>query len=277
MVITTALIATLSLTSGLVYWLTPEQDPLEYLSGRVRIGVTSEKHPGWNTATRGSKGLGFDRELIQFLARAYGFEVELVELDSLGDAVDRLAGYRGAPDDIKLVISTYAITATRERVIDYAGPYYEETESLYTFERADGLGELPSGTVCVTEGARAGDWLTDRGWSLASGASLMDCLTRMKNPTDVVKAVAGGASILSESMRNIDGYGTPSEFKIGNERYAVAIPNNRPKLCEELNLKIRKFIENEWMGHIPENLPSVYDPRGHQPPIPLPTCMQPSS
>ncbi|HKN53264.1 MAG TPA: transporter substrate-binding domain-containing protein [Amycolatopsis sp.] len=256
------------LLSGGIYWATGEPDPKNYLSGVVKIGVQLEDYPGWNVSGDG-KRKGFDIALAEALAEHFGFTAEYVPI-SHKERTDRLVAEKN--DDIKLVIANFSITPEREEKIDFAGPYFVDTQGFFTWNSADRLEDIPPGKVCVPSDTTAQERLTKLGWKPAPEPSLAMCVQRLRNQADPTLAVSTDAAILQAyaAKNNIP---VPAPISLGLERYGVGIPNNRPKLCKELNKAIEDFLLYQWDTAFRDHLPGL-SPDGRRP-TSLPECKSP--
>lgn len=255
--------------SSTVYWLTREPNPREYLSGTVRIGVTAEDYPGWN-ASENNKRKGFDVALAESLAEYFGFTPEYVPISRK----DRIEDLATGKDDIKLVIDNFSITPEREGQIDFAGPYFVDSQGFFTWNSAGNLEDIPPGKVCVPSDTTAQDRLVKYyGWQPTPEPSLAKCVERLLDRNDPTLAVSTDSAIL-QAYAQRRGIQAPAPIQLGLEKYGVGIPNNRPRLCEEVNKAIEDFILYKWDSAFRENLQGL-SPDNRRP-VSIPECKSPA-
>jgi ABC-type amino acid transport substrate-binding protein len=246
---------------GGTYWVNLEEDPREYLSGTVRIGVVNEDYPGWN-AIKGGRREGFDVALAEFLSGEFSFKIEYVSLPSRSDRLSALLP--DAKISADLVIANFSITPEREEKIDFAGPYFIDNQGFYTYQSdKEKIEDIRPDEVCVAKGTTAHQRLKDLGWQPKESASLAMCIQNLLTRSDT-NAVSTDTSIL-EAYAKARGMATPSPIEIGQERYGVGIPNGRPKLCAELNKAIDKFLSDRWLSKFEEHLDGVSNRGEHIP------------
>jgi ABC-type amino acid transport substrate-binding protein len=257
------------LVSGSIYWFTRESDPRDYLSGTVKIGVSVEDYPGFNAAESG-KRQGFNVALIDHLAEYFGFEVEYVTL-TRKERIDRLDQDRD--DAVKLVVASFSITPERDELIDFAGPYFIDTQGFFTWNNVSKLEDIPPGKVCTPNETTAYKRLTELGWQPDPAPSLAMCVERLLNQKDPTLAVSTDSSIL-QAYAARKGISPPAPIELGLEKYGIGIPNNRPKLCKELNKAIEEFLLYKWDRAFQDHLPELSP--GNRRPVSLPECKTPS-
>lgn len=259
------------LVVSLVYWFSREEDPHDYLSGVLRVGVLKESYPGWNNVRTDGSREGFDVALTEFIAKRYRAveRIEYVELTERDDRIRALTDdFPGGP--VHLVIANFSITPEREKEIDFAGPYYYDQQGFFTWQKISNLEEIPPGEVCTASGTTGNARLTELGWQPASERSLVACMRQFLENPDSGRAVSTDVSILQAFAedRKQDSqapWQDVSTVGIGQESYGVGIPNNRPRLCEELNRTITEFINDHWAVEFDKHLKGVAKKDEHIP------------
>ncbi|MFI0451710.1 substrate-binding periplasmic protein [Actinomadura sp. 6N118] len=224
-----------------VYLYTREPDPRDYLSGTVKVGVNLEDYPGWSTM-RNNTRVGFDIALVEFLASHFKFTPEYIPL-SLSERLGQLRGSRKG--DVKLVVANFSMTPDREQSIDFAGPYFLDTQKFFTWDPVKRLEDIPPEKVCVPNGTTGHERLEKLGWKPIYEPSLAKCLNKFLSKADPDMAVSTDAAIL-EANAKAKGIDPPGSLSLGVEKYGIGIPNNRPKLCKKLNEAIEEFVLRQW-------------------------------
>lgn len=261
---------------SVVSWLSREQDPRDYLSGLLRVGVLAESYPGWNSEAADNTREGFDIALVEFIAGRYSKveRIEYVELTSREDRVRALTDdFDGGP--VHFVVANFSITPEREELVDFAGPYYYDKQGFFTWRKATNLEEIAPGEVCTASGTTGNDRLTDLGWQPSAEPSLLACMRQFVENPNSDRTVSTDVSILQAFAEHRDAdkraaWRDASSIEIGQESYGVGIPNNRPKLCEELNLAITEFINNHWSVEFDRHLKGVQNKDDHLPKSTIP-------
>lgn len=248
-----ASIATL-MVFGLVWWgMKREGDPFDYMSGTVLIGYTGQNYPGWHTRPDGLPNAdnGFDVAVAAALKQKfYNADFQWVALDGLEAREDALRF--SDPDSeksVKLVISNFSITPERQKVIDFAGPYFHDVQGLLsrTGSRTPSQKENLLCGIGASTGVEAVGGL---GWAKKAMPTLDQCMTAYDRGE--VHGVSTDMSILQPYVKARADAGRPVQGvvvdlqAIGTERYGIGIPNNRPKLCEALNEAIDDFLADSW-------------------------------
>ncbi|WP_367129480.1 transporter substrate-binding domain-containing protein [Saccharothrix sp. HUAS TT1] len=247
-----------------------EEDPLDYLAGTLRVGVVGENYPGWNEEVVGAGRVGFDVALVEFIKEQYPAitDVDYVKLTRREDRVTALTD--DAEDPVDLVVANFSITPKREELIDFAGPYYYDSQGFFTWEQKSNIEEVPVDEVCLASGTTGSDRLTELGWQPVIEKSLVKCMEDFLQNEGTGRAVSTDTSILQAFAedRKQDKAGDwqrANNIELGQESYGVGIPNNRPRLCEELNRTITQFINDHWTVEFNEHLKGVTDREKHMP------------
>ncbi|NUT98922.1 MAG: transporter substrate-binding domain-containing protein [Saccharothrix sp.] len=256
---------------GLVYWVSREEDPQDYLAGVLRVGVLKEGYPGWNSVRTDGTREGFDVALVEFIARRFPKveRVEYVELTSREDRVRALTD--DFPDGpVHIVVANFSMTPDREETIDFAGPYYYDKQGFFTWQKASNLEEIAPGEVCTASGTTGNARLTELGWQPSAERSLVACMRQFLENRDSGRAVSTDVSILQAFAedRKQDSQAPWQEVStvgIGQESYGVGIPNNRPRLCEALNRTITEFLNDHWAIEFDKHLKGVTSKDEHIP------------
>ncbi|GGK28727.1 ABC transporter substrate-binding protein [Pilimelia terevasa] len=216
-----------------------EADPRQFLSGTVRVGVSGDEYPGWNRVINGRR-FGFDIAVVEALASYFHFTPQYVEV-SIPDRMNKLVA-----GEVQLVVSNFSMTTEREKDVDFAGPYFVDAQSFFHWTDATDLLQIPPSQICTPNGTTAADRLLQLGWRPRLEQSLSACMNKFLTSRDKKMFVSTDASILAAFARG-HGMLPPKPIPIGGiEQYGVGLPNNRPKLCAEVNKALELFLANEW-------------------------------
>ncbi len=238
-----------------------EPDPAEYLSGTVQIGV-NEDLPGWSLYSNGIWS-GFDIKLGNWLGEELGFRPQytplttnerIIKLQETGEA-ERTGGIGPG---IKLVIANFSITDERRKLIDFAGPYFVDSQGILTTPGSgiEKVEDIERKVICTTGGSTPEKRLYDMQIQPALENTLGTCVERL---------LAGRVQAVSSDRVLLEGFAArhrgklqlASGIRVGSERYGIGLPNDRPELCAFLTRKIAKFINEEWDQKIKDTLPGI--------------------
>ncbi|WP_184810339.1 tetratricopeptide repeat protein [Actinophytocola algeriensis] len=132
------------------------------------------------------------------------------------------------------------------------------------------LEEVVPGEVCTASGTTGNDRLADLGWKPSAERSLLACMRQFVENPNSDRTVSTDMSILQAFAENRKqgkraAWQDASSIEIGQESYGVGIPNDRPKLCEELNRTITEFINDHWSVEFDRHLKGVQNKDEHLP------------
>jgi ABC-type amino acid transport substrate-binding protein len=263
-----------------VWWFDHEPSPPSYLSGDVRIGYAGSRYLGWHTEKNGTD-IGFDADVARAIQDHFRFRsIVWVDLGTLDNRVAALNGrWRDAKgnlqDPVKLVISNFSMTPDKARDIDFAGPYFIDSEGFLSHVDAKTIADIPPGDVCVLTGSTSADRLRGYGWNPVERPSVAKCIEEYKN--NVVTAVSADRSTLAGFAASLPKQLPPIDLQIGTEKYGVGLPNNSPKLCAEISGVLNDFIAYQWEKSFATNLkPLGLPPADYIRPHPVEPCQPPA-
>jgi glutamate transport system substrate-binding protein len=233
-----------------------ERDPLKLLNGEIRIGYASSDYPGWHSSLNGEPA-GFDVEVARKIQDHFGArQITWVELGTVDNRIAALRGrWRNGSGveqrPVDLVISNFSMTPERAEQIDFAGPYFVDTQGFLSRTVAKDLTDIPRGKVCVLDGSTSSDRLFQRGWNPVELPSLAACINAFEHQE--VDAVSGDRSTLAGYAKTKK-YPVPLDLGIGAEKYGVGLPNNRPRMCREISKALDDFLDYQWARTFETNL-----------------------
>ncbi|MET8278895.1 transporter substrate-binding domain-containing protein [Micromonospora sp. NPDC005174] len=253
--------------SAAYWWFQREPDPFDYLSGEVRIGYTAFQYEGWHT--EGNARTGFDVALANEIQSHFeDAHLTWVDLGTLDNRINALRGKWRASDrgplqePVKLVISNFSMTPARAQAIDFAGPYFVDTQGFLSRSDAENIAEIPIGKVCAIKGSTTLWKLEQINWNPVEAQSIAECVSKFTSAR--VDAVSGDRSVLAGYARAV-GVQPPISLGYGQERYAVGIPNNMPRLCREISKVITDYLDYSWQDNFKATLAPLGLPESSRP------------
>lgn len=234
-----------------------EEDPAKFLSGDVDIGVNVDL-PGWSDYPNGVY-LGFDIDLANWLAHEIGFRPRFIGVTT-GERMSVLGGSEDQtttkPASVKMVISNFSITDSRRQTVDFAGPYFADKQGALTLADSPltSTGDLKKERICASQGSTNEFRIPEWDATGAPERTLRRCIERLR--AGEVPAVTSDQVILEAFVKYEEGLRMLTG-PIGTELYGIGIPNNRPRLCEFLTEKLRKFIDTRWDQAFSANLSGI--------------------
>ncbi|MBB2947524.1 glutamate transport system substrate-binding protein [Actinoplanes lutulentus] len=252
----------LLIATAVTWWIRREGDPFDYMSGEVRIGYVAYEYKGWHAEDPDGGGpAGFDVDLARHLEGSFPeSRFDWVDLGTLDNRIAALQGGWYLPDNkaeqepVKLVIANFSISQPRREEIDFAGPYFVDTQAFLSRDAAGSITEIPRGRVCAVTGSRSAEKLAQIGWKPVLQLSLAACVSEFRSGR--VDAVSDDRSLIAGYATDL-GLEPPRRLNYGSERYGVGIPNNMPRLCAELSRLINEFLEYSWSNSFKENLNEI--------------------
>lgn len=223
-------------------------DPARYLSGTVAIGINPEQ-PGLSLYDNGT-WTGFDVAFAYWLAQDIGFNLNFVSIP-LDQRESKLIN-----GEVQLVISTFSITDKRREKIDFAGPYFLDSQSILTKgdQGIEDFDSLRGKSVCVPHGSTSAERFKNMGIEPTEDQSVERCVQHVIQ--DDVVAVSTDRVVLEGAAQQWPGQDLRvlTNFRHGRDAYGIGLPNNFPNTCAFLTEKIKKFIHDEWQRKFAENL-----------------------
>jgi ABC-type amino acid transport substrate-binding protein len=274
------LVLSIMLGTVTAWWIEREGNPSDFLSGDVRIGFAGSRYLGWHTERNGTE-IGFDADVARAVQDHFKFR-SIVWVD-LGGLDNRMAALNGKWRDskgrkqepVQLVISNFSMTPDKARDVDFAGPYFVDSQGFLSHSKAITIADIPPGDVCVLTGSTSADRLRGYGWNPIERASVAKCIEEYKS--DRVKAVSADRSTLAGFAASLENQGPPIDLQVGAEKYGIGLANNTPKLCAEISDVLDEFIEWQWTKAFDANLkPLGLSRADYNPPRSVDPCQNPA-
>lgn len=227
-------------------------DELETLKekGTIRIAM-SGAYPPFNFVNDENQVVGFDPAVGTEIAKRMGMEAEIVTTAWDGIIGGLLANKYDA------IVGSMTITAERDEVVDFVGPYYSDKRAIFTKPGSDikSLADLDGKKVGLTLGETHEDWAREKGYNISTYKGLPELLLELENGR--VDAIVNDsiAAILAMTAKGqefamFDDPGT-APFGAG-----IAIREGNPMLAKEMQAALDSMMEDgtylmlaeKWIG-----------------------------
>jgi ABC-type amino acid transport substrate-binding protein len=253
-----AVLTVLALAGTLVVWLVRrEGDPFDYMSGEVRVGYVAYEYRGWHTEGTGGP-VGFDVDVTREIESHFpDAHVVWVDIGTLNNRIKALQGDWTVPGNaakqkrVKLVVANFSMTPERAEYVDFAGPYFVDTQAFLSRTPVSDVTEIGRDRVCVIQDSRSDEKLTNIGWKPVRERSLAACVNDYAGV--LVDAVSDDRSLIAGYTHTLK-LRPPNRLEYGWEKYGVAMPNNMPKLCREISKVLSDFLTYSWSEEFATNL-----------------------
>ncbi|NHN56793.1 glutamate ABC transporter substrate-binding protein [Calidifontibacter sp. DB0510] len=225
---------------------------------KVKIGIKYDQ-PGLGFKD-GNKYTGFDVAVATYVAGKMGYkpdQIEWVESPSKQREKMLQAG------TVKMIFATYSITAKRQAVVSFAGPYFVAGQSVLV--KADSpinsVDALKGKKVCSVTGSTSVDNLKKKQPALVpqNYDTYSNCASALAD--GVIDAMTTDDTILA-GYANQDAY--KGKFKLvggtfSEEKYGVGLKKGDTATCQKVNEAIKAMIDDgSWKKALQENLGSNY-------------------
>jgi len=220
--------------------------------GVLSIAMTGQ-YPPFNFVNENNEVVGFDPAIGTEIAKRMGLETEIVTT-----AWDGIIGGLIA-QKYDAVVGSMSITAERDEVIDFVGPYYNTKRAFFTVAGSDitSLDQLDDDgvTVGVTLGETHDQWARDQGYDVNTYKGLPELLLELTNgrvdviindSIPVLLAMKAGQYDLAE-IEAPDAEAFPA---------GIAIREDNPELAAAMQAALDSMMEDgtylaiaeEWVG-----------------------------
>lgn len=237
--------------------------------GEMTIGISFDQ-PGIglvdedDQSTEGGLTVGTDPE---------GFDVDTATYvaGALGVDEDNITWVRADPGEreslledgsVDMVVSSYTITQEREKVVDFAGPYFEAHQGLLVRlndEELQSPEDLDGRTLCSVENTTSADNVADE----YSKADIT--LVLYSNFSKCVEALKeGDVDAVSTDDVILAGFAADSEYKglfklldeeFSDEPYGIAVPKGETEQVDQINEALQAFIDDgSWEASLKNNV-----------------------
>lgn len=227
-------------------------DELETLNekGVIRIAM-SGAYPPFNFVNDQNEVVGFDPAIGAEIASRMGLDVEIVTTAWDGIIGGLLANKYDA------IVGSMTITAERDEVVDFVGPYYSDKRAIFTKPGAgiNSLEDLDGKRVGLTLGETHEDWARERGYNINTYKGLPELLLELENGR--VDAIVNDsiAAILAMTAKEqkFEMFADPTTEPFGA---GIAIREGNPELAAEMQKALDSMMEDgtyleiakKWIG-----------------------------
>lgn len=222
-------------------------------AGQMKIAM-SGAYPPFNFINEQNEVVGFDAAIGKEIARRLG--VEPVIVTTAWDGI--LAGLLANKYDT--ICGSMTITAKRQEVVDFVGPYYRSGRGIFIRENASfkSLDELKGKNIGVTLGETHEKWArTQSGWKIKTYKGLPELFLELENKridAIVIDSIPGLLAI-KKTGKPIKKMDLP-EIEGGDVNIGIAIRKNNPELKTAMQKALDAMmddgtyaeISNEWIG-----------------------------
>lgn len=226
-----------------------ELDTLED-KGVMRIAM-SGAYPPFNFVNDQNEVVGFDPAVGAEIAKRMGLDVEIITTAWDGIIGGLLANKYDA------IVGSMTITAERDEVVDFVGPYYSDRRAIFTKPGSSikSIEDLRGAKVGLTLGETHEDWAREQGLDINTYKGLPELLLELENGR--VDAIVNDsiAAILAMKERG-------QEFAMFNDPLTepfgagIAIRQGNPELAAEMQKALDAMMDDgtyvdlaiKWIG-----------------------------
>ena len=228
-------------------------DELEALKekGVIRIAM-SGAYPPFNFVNEQNQVVGFDPAIGTEIAKRMGLEVEIITTAWDGIIGGLLANKYDA------IVGSMSITAEREEVVDFVGPYYRMSRAIFIADDSAiaSVDDLKSAKIGVTLGETHEQWARDEGYDVRTYKGLPELLLELENKRidaivndDIPVLLAIGKNNAPVKQLKVDLGGVADQA-------GIAIRKDNPELKKAMQDALDAMqadgtylaIANEWVG-----------------------------
>ena len=218
--------------------------------GVIRIAM-SGAYPPFNFVNDANEVVGFDPAIGTEIARRMGLEVEIITTAWDGIIGGLLANKYDA------IVGSMSITAERDKVIDFVGPYYTTKRAIFA-KAGNGFTsstQLAEARVGLTLGETHEDWARDLGYNVRTYKGLPELLLELENGRVDVIVNDNIAAILAMQETGQE-YVMITDLETEEFGAGIAIREGSPMLAAEMQAALDALmadgtyleIANEWVG-----------------------------
>lgn len=234
----------------------------------LTIGVKPDQ-PGLGLQTSGGQYAGFDVDVARYVAKKLGAtKINFVATLSANREAFLQQGR------VDMVAATYSITPKRQKIVDFAGPYYIAHQDILVRANDNSIkkpDDLKGKKVCSGQGSASGDRIEALYGSKVN-------LIRLPGYGDCVNQLLGGqVEAVTTDNTILAGFAAQPQNKgklkvvgtfFSNEIYGVGIKKGDKNGVVAVNNALKDmFNDGSWKKALSQNLPQV--PAGTPPTIGL--------
>lgn len=248
----TAAVAAIAAMAGLATVGPAAADELDTImeKGVMRIAM-SGAYPPFNFVNEQNEVVGFDPAIGTEIGRRMGVEVEIVTTAWDGIIGGLLANKYDA------IVGSMSITAERDEVVDFVGPYYTTKRAIFTKPDSGitSVSQLGDVRVGVTLGETHEEWATDLGYNVRTYKGLPELLLELENGRVDVIVNDSIAAILA-MKENGQEFTMVSDLETDAIGAGIAIREGNPALAAAMQAALDAMmadgtyveIAEKWVG-----------------------------
>ncbi len=218
--------------------------------GVIRIAM-SGAYPPFNFVNDKNEVVGFDPAVGAEIAKRMGMEAEIVTTAWDGIIGGLLANKYDA------IVGSMTITAERDEVVDFVGPYYSDKRAIFTKPGAGiaSLKDLEGKKVGLTLGETHEDWAREKGYAVSTYKGLPELLLELENGRvdAIVNDSIAAILAMGEKGQEFEMFGDPTTEPFGA---GIAIRQGNPELAAEMQKALDSMMEDgtylelakKWIG-----------------------------
>ncbi|MDN5755831.1 MAG: glutamate ABC transporter substrate-binding protein [Arthrobacter sp.] len=237
---------------------------------KVKIGIKFDQ-PGLGFKD-GDDYKGFDVDVAKYVANELGYDEGDIDFVSAPSA-NRETMLQN--NQVDMIVATYSITDDREKVVDFAGPYFIAGQDLLV-KKDSGITspeDLNGKNLCSVTGSTSARKVKDKyakKVNLQELPGYAECVTQMEGGTiDAVTTddiILAGLAAQPAYQGKFELVGKP----FSEEIYGIGLPKGSDQ-CEDINKAIAKMIDSgDWKKSLDANTEGTgYEPNAKvNPPTP---------
>jgi len=220
--------------------------------GKLKVGLNAE-YPPFEMVDEAGNIVGFDPDLFDAIAKAAGFEYELINTRWDGIFVALASG------EFDAVISAATITEERSQTVDFSDPYFDAGQMIAVRAEETGIKgpeDLAGKKVGVQLGTTGDIWLTEQTEAEVVRYDENTLAFQALAAGDVDAAMADGPTVMEIVKANPEMNLKVLPGVYTEEQYGIAVRKDRPEVLAAINaglaaikgLGIYDQIYAKWFG-----------------------------
>ena len=230
-------------------------------NGKLTIGISADQ-PGLGLRF-GDRYTGFDADTATYVAKALGVPEKNITWKEANPAARESMLTSG---EVDLVFSTYSITDSRKKQVDFAGPYFVAHQDLLVRRNdteINGPDRLNNKRLCSVTGT------TSAARVKARYKGDIDLKEYPKFSECVAALVAGDIDAVTTDDVILAGFAAEEQYRgklrvvgkgFSDERYGVGIKKGDTAMVKKVNAALKQYIDD---GSWKKSLESTVGPSGY--------------
>ena len=241
-------------------------------SGKMTIGTKFDQ-PLFGLKGLSGKPEGFDVEIAKLIAAKLGIaEDKITWVESVSANREPFLQQK----KVDMVVATYTINDKRDKVVDFAGPYFVAGQDILVAKgnpkNITGPESLKGKKTCTVSGATPAATMQDKYGLTTNELVLVDAYSKCRD------ALANGqVDALTTDNVILSGYVSeaPDKFELlgkpfSQEPYGIGIPEGQEPFCDFINKTLKDAVADGTYekafrgtaGKVIQTTPTLPEPRG---------------